>query len=92
MRVKKRDGVVRLTKLRLFARPLLLAVFVSLGTGVMSTRKSTLVDAVIPLGASSSKLSVSFSFARCGDNGAVNGALIGETPAAGVSSAPLTKT
>jgi hypothetical protein len=43
-------------------------------------------------GEGSSKLRVSFSFARCGAAGAVNGPLIEATPAAGVTSTPLRNT
>src|SRR5258706_8708164 len=44
------------------------------------------------VGEGNSKLSVSFWFPRCGARGAVKGVLIGNSPAAGVTSEPFTNT
>jgi hypothetical protein len=61
------NGGRRSTAVRLLADPELLLVFHSRGLGVTRTRKSTSVEAVIAVGAGSSKLSVSFSLFRSDD-------------------------
>jgi hypothetical protein len=83
MRVKYKEGVVRLTNVRSFAEPE--------PPPVRSTRKFTWLEAVIPVGAGSSKFKVSFSFERWGETGAVKEAS-GATPAEAVTSVPSTNT
>ncbi len=72
--------------------PELLVVLVSPDTGVMSTWNRTLLEAVIPVGAGISKLSVSHSLPHCGETGAGMDPLTGVACAPKAIAVPLTET